>query len=163
MASETQCCDNVVTTLSDVATKIQPKSNVATTSCACWDRARNFVNIVLITLWRFSLWRKTYVTGAEASFISFISAWVDYLRWTRKLEIHVTFFVPNGHPEIIFLRIGFRIGLSKILENNPCDILRRTWWHLGSTDISSVTVLLFNIPLNDYSVKADVNMCSIAF
>ena len=36
MTSETQCCDNVVTTLSDVATKIQPKPNVATTSCASW-------------------------------------------------------------------------------------------------------------------------------
>ena len=34
MTSETECCDNVVTTLSDVATKIQPKPNVATTSCA---------------------------------------------------------------------------------------------------------------------------------
>ena len=37
MTSETQCCDNVVTTLSDVATKIQPKPNVATTSCASWE------------------------------------------------------------------------------------------------------------------------------
>ena len=36
MTSETQCCDNVMTTLSDVATKIQPKPNVATTSCASW-------------------------------------------------------------------------------------------------------------------------------
>ena len=36
MTSETQCCDNVVTTLSDVATKIQRKPNVATTSCASW-------------------------------------------------------------------------------------------------------------------------------
>ena len=34
MTSETQCCDNVVTTLSDIATKIQPKPNVVTTSCA---------------------------------------------------------------------------------------------------------------------------------
>ena len=34
--SETQRCDNVVTTLSDVATKIQPKPNVVTTSCASW-------------------------------------------------------------------------------------------------------------------------------
>ena len=38
MTSETQCCDNVVTTLSDVATTIQPKPNVATTSCASWDK-----------------------------------------------------------------------------------------------------------------------------
>ena len=36
MTSEAQCCDNVVTTLSDVATKIQPKPNVATTLCASW-------------------------------------------------------------------------------------------------------------------------------
>ena len=33
---ETQRCDNVVTTLSDVATKIQSKPNVVTTSCASW-------------------------------------------------------------------------------------------------------------------------------
>ena len=36
MTSETQRCDNVVTTLSDVAAKIQPKPNVVTTSCASW-------------------------------------------------------------------------------------------------------------------------------
>ena len=36
MTSEAQCCDDVVTTLFDVATKIQPKPNVATTSCASW-------------------------------------------------------------------------------------------------------------------------------
>ena len=36
MTSETQCCDNVVTTLSDVATKIQPKPNVVTTLCGNW-------------------------------------------------------------------------------------------------------------------------------
>ena len=41
MTSETQCCDNVVTTLSDVPTKIQPKPNVATTSCAGWVTFRN--------------------------------------------------------------------------------------------------------------------------
>ena len=35
--SETQRCDNVVTTLSDVATKIHPKPNVVTTSCVRWD------------------------------------------------------------------------------------------------------------------------------
>ena len=35
--SETQRCDNIVTTLSDVATKIQPKPNVVTTSCASWE------------------------------------------------------------------------------------------------------------------------------
>ena len=35
--SETQHCDNVVTTLFDVATKIQPKLHVVTTSCASWD------------------------------------------------------------------------------------------------------------------------------
>ena len=34
--SETERCDNVATTLSDVATKIQPKPNVVTTSCASW-------------------------------------------------------------------------------------------------------------------------------
>ena len=32
-----QRCDNVVTRLSDVATKIQPKPNVVTTSCASWE------------------------------------------------------------------------------------------------------------------------------
>ena len=32
--SETQRCYNDVTTLSDVATNIQPKPNVVTTSCA---------------------------------------------------------------------------------------------------------------------------------
>ena len=37
MTSEAQRCDNVVTTLSDIATKIQPKLNVATTSCASWE------------------------------------------------------------------------------------------------------------------------------
>ena len=42
MTSETQCCDNVVTTLSNVATKIQPKPNVATTSCASWVTLRIF-------------------------------------------------------------------------------------------------------------------------
>ena len=31
-----QLCDKVVTTLSDVATKMQPKPNVVTTSCASW-------------------------------------------------------------------------------------------------------------------------------
>ena len=36
MTSETQRCDNVVTTLSDVAAKMQPKPNVVTTSCASW-------------------------------------------------------------------------------------------------------------------------------
>ena len=35
--SETQRCDNVMTMLSDVATKIQPKPNVVTTSCASWE------------------------------------------------------------------------------------------------------------------------------
>ena len=34
--SEIQRCDNVVTTFSDVTTKIQPKLNVVTTSCASW-------------------------------------------------------------------------------------------------------------------------------
>ena len=43
MTSETQCCDNVVTTLSDVATKIQPKPNVAATSCASWEEANNIL------------------------------------------------------------------------------------------------------------------------
>ena len=37
MTSKAQRCDNVGTTLSDVATKIQPKPNVVTTSCASWD------------------------------------------------------------------------------------------------------------------------------
>ena len=37
MTWETQCCANVVTTLSDVAKKVQPKPNIATTSCANWD------------------------------------------------------------------------------------------------------------------------------
>ena len=37
MTSEAQLCDNVVTTLSDVATKIQPKPNLATTSRASWE------------------------------------------------------------------------------------------------------------------------------
>ena len=37
MTPETQRCDNVVTTLYEVATKIQTKPNVVTTSCASWD------------------------------------------------------------------------------------------------------------------------------
>ena len=37
MTSKAQRCDNVGTTLSDVATKIQPKPNVVTTSCASCD------------------------------------------------------------------------------------------------------------------------------
>ena len=41
MTSETQCCDNVVTTLCDVATKVQPKPNVATTSSASWEDTFN--------------------------------------------------------------------------------------------------------------------------
>ena len=45
MTSETQCCDNVVTTLSDVATKIQPKPNVVTTSCASWVETHNELTI----------------------------------------------------------------------------------------------------------------------
>ena len=36
MTSETQRCGNVVTPLSDVPTKIQPKPNVVTTSCVSW-------------------------------------------------------------------------------------------------------------------------------
>ena len=36
MTSEIQRCNNVVTTLSDVATKKQPKTNVVTTSCTSW-------------------------------------------------------------------------------------------------------------------------------
>ena len=44
MTSETQCCDNVVTTLPDIATKIQPKLNVATMSCASWA----FLTIVIM-------------------------------------------------------------------------------------------------------------------
>ena len=39
--SEIQRCDNVVATLSDVATKIQPKPNVVTTSCASWETWEN--------------------------------------------------------------------------------------------------------------------------
>ena len=46
MTSETQCRDNVVKTLSDVATNIQPKPNVATTSCASWDY-KTLSNILL--------------------------------------------------------------------------------------------------------------------
>ena len=38
MMSEAQRYDNVVKTLSDVATKIQP--NVVRTSCASWDRVK---------------------------------------------------------------------------------------------------------------------------
>ena len=37
--SETQHFDNVLTTLSHVATKTQPKPNVVTTSCASWDKS----------------------------------------------------------------------------------------------------------------------------
>ena len=36
MTSEAQRCDNVMATLSDVATKIQPKPNVVTTTCTSW-------------------------------------------------------------------------------------------------------------------------------
>ena len=43
--SETQRCDNVVTTLFDVATKIQPKPNVVTTSCASWVETHNELTI----------------------------------------------------------------------------------------------------------------------
>ena len=38
--SETHHCENVVTTLSDVATKIQPRPNVVTKSCASWGETR---------------------------------------------------------------------------------------------------------------------------
>ena len=43
--SETQRCDNVVTTLFDVATKIQSKPNVVTTSCASWVETHNELTI----------------------------------------------------------------------------------------------------------------------
>ena len=36
MTLERQRCDNIASTFSDVATKRQPKTNVATTSCTSW-------------------------------------------------------------------------------------------------------------------------------
>ena len=36
MTLETQHCHNIVTMLSDIATKKQPKPNVVTTLCASW-------------------------------------------------------------------------------------------------------------------------------
>ena len=45
--SETQRCDNVTTTLSDVATKIQSKPNVVTTSCASWDLIKIHLQLVI--------------------------------------------------------------------------------------------------------------------
>ena len=37
MSLDTQRCDNIVTTLSDVATKMQPKPDVVTSSCTSWE------------------------------------------------------------------------------------------------------------------------------
>ena len=41
---ETQHCDNIVTTLSDVATKIQPKPSVVTTLFASWVYGKCYTN-----------------------------------------------------------------------------------------------------------------------
>ena len=64
--SETQRCDNVVTTLSDVATKKQPKPNVVTTSCASWVRRR--LKDVFKTSWSrsiYSPWSYVFNTSSR--------------------------------------------------------------------------------------------------
>ena len=62
MMLETQCCDNVVTTLSDVATKVQPKPNFATMSCANWDSGTNNVTLAHVVSCEFCEITKNFFT-----------------------------------------------------------------------------------------------------
>ena len=74
-----RCCNvntrsEIVTTLSDVVTKIQPKPNVATTSCASWVPIFRFLAIFSTLHHQFSLILHVMIGGHDVQLFSYNSA-----------------------------------------------------------------------------------------
>ena len=74
-----RCCNvntrsEIVTTLSDVVTKIQPKPNVVTTSCASWVPIFRFLAIFSTLHHQFSLILHVMIGGHDVQLFSYNSA-----------------------------------------------------------------------------------------